>query len=176
MGDTSSNSDSDSNSDSNSSTRSEPDNYQKDPSFKCSTKNIAPSYIKKRLRDGVSKSSSLGSFPVGSSTRPKVRTISTRPKVKTLSRIYRAKFQKPKAKMVTPPRVPSPPPGGALGGAGGAQGGAGVLEEVRQALLTVAGAMHQVGTTARRNNTNFLSDIPYFGIPPESDMKKVLSL
>ena len=122
MGDTSSNSDSDSNSDSNSSTRSEPDNYQRDPSFKCSVKNIAPSDIKKRLRDGVSKSSSLGSFPVGSSTRPKVRTISTRSKVKTLSRIYRAKFQKPKAKMASPPRVGSPPPrvGSPPPGAGGA--------------------------------------------------------
>ena len=172
MGDTSSNSNSDSNSDSNSSSSSEPDDHQRDPSFKCSVKNIAPSDIKKRLRDGVSKSSSLGSFPVGSSTKPKVRSTSTRPKVKTLSRIYRAKFQKPKAKMVTPPRVRSPPPGGNLGGAGGAQGGPGVLEEVRQALLTMAGAMHQVGTTARQNNTNFLSDIPYFGIPPESDRKK----
>ena len=156
MGDTSSDSDSNSNSDSNSSSSSESDNLQRDPSFKCSIKNIVPSNVKKRLRTGLSKSSSLGLFPVGSGARPKVKTI---------SKINLAKFQKPKAKMVTPPRVASPPPGGA-------NGGAGVLEEVKQALLTMAGAMHQVGTTARQNNTNLLSDIPYFGITPESDKKK----
>ena len=76
MGDTSSDSDSDSNSDSNSSSNSEPDDRQRDPSFKCSIKNIVPSNIKKRLRTGLSKSSSLGLFPVGSGTRPKVRTMS----------------------------------------------------------------------------------------------------
>ena len=156
MGDPSSDSDTNSTLSTDSSSSSEPDNLQKDPSYKCNVKDVVPSNVKKRLRSGISKSRSFSLFPVGSGTRPKVKTI---------SKITLAKFQKAKAKMVTPPRAHSPPPGGA-------NGGAGVLEEVKQALLTMAGAMHQVGTTARQNNTNFLSDIPYFGITPESDKKK----
>ena len=48
------------------------------------------------------------------------------------------------------------------------------MADVRQALVDMANAMHQVGTTARQNNTNFLSDIPYFGIPPAQDKRKTI--
>ena len=65
------------------------------------------------------------------------------------------------------------PPLGAVGGPPlGAVGGVGVAADVRQALLGMAHAMHQIGTTARQNNPNFLSDIPYFGIPPAQDKRK----
>ena len=65
--------------------------------------------------------------------------------------------------------------GGAGGGAPlGAVGGAGVAADVRQALLDMAQGMRQIGVTARQNNTNFLSDIPYFGIPPAQDKRKTI--
>ena len=67
-----------------------------------------------------------------------------------------------------PPLGIGPPLG--TGPSGGV--GAGIMADVRQALIDMANAMHQVGTTARQNNTNFLSDIPYFGIPPSQDKKK----
>ena len=68
--------------------------------------------------------------------------------------------------------------GGSTGGGGGppvgAVGGAGVAADVRQALLDMSHAMNQIGVTARQNNTNFLSDIPYFGIPPAQDKQKTI--
>ena len=42
------------------------DNVQKDPTYKCYVKNVSPSAVKKRLRSGQSKASSLSVFPVGS--------------------------------------------------------------------------------------------------------------
>ena len=38
----------------------------------------------------------------------------------------------------------------------------------------MAQGMRQIGVTARQNNTNFLSDIPYFGIPPAQDKRKTI--
>ena len=78
--------------------------------------------------------------------------------------------------MSSPPKAPPPISGPTTGkplGTGPSGGvGAGIMADVRQALIDMADAMHQVGTTAHQNNTYFLSDIPYFGIPPEADKKK----
>ena len=58
------------------SSSSEIDNIQKDPTYKCYVKNVAPSTVKKRLRSGISKSSSLSLFPVGAGAIAKGKTKS----------------------------------------------------------------------------------------------------
>ena len=45
-------------------------------------------------------------------------------------------------------------------------------DDVKQALLEMANSFREIGQTAKQNNTNFLGDIPYFGIPPAQDKRK----
>ena len=123
------NSDSDSETSSSLSTdssSSEIDNIQKDPTYKCYVKNVAPSTVKKRLRTGISKSRSLGIFPVGSGAIPKG---------KTKRKITLPKLQEAVVKMTTPPGSPPPISGPTTGQPLGAgppgSGGVGVLDDVR---------------------------------------------
>ena len=58
------------------SSSSEVDNVQKDPTYKCYVKNVSPSTVKKRLRSGQSKASSLSLFPVGAGAIAKAKTKS----------------------------------------------------------------------------------------------------
>ena len=59
-----------------------------------------------------------------------------------------------------------------MGGGGGVP--VGLADDIRLAMQDMARGMRQIGVTARQNNTNFLSDIPYFGIPPEQDRRKAI--
>ena len=43
-----------------------------------------------------------------------------------------------------------------------------LANEMKSAMKDVSQSMRQVGLTARQNNTNLLSEIPYFGVPPDN--------
>ena len=47
-----------------------------------------------------------------------------------------------------------------------------LVNEMKSAMKDVSISMRQVGLTARQNNTNLLSEIPYFGVPPDTYKNK----
>ena len=47
-----------------------------------------------------------------------------------------------------------------------------IANEIKSAMMDVSQSMRQVGRTARQNNTSFISEIPYFGVPPETYKNK----
>ena len=47
-----------------------------------------------------------------------------------------------------------------------------LANEIKSAMMDVSQSMRQVGRTARQNNTNLLSEIPYFGVPPDTYKNK----
>ena len=47
-----------------------------------------------------------------------------------------------------------------------------MAEELKAAFLDMANSFKEIGQTAKQNNTNFLGDIPFYGIPPSQDKKK----
>ena len=108
------------------SSSSEVDNVQKDPTYKCYVKNVAPSTVKKSLRSGISKSRSFRLFLVGSGAIPKG---------KTKSKFTLSKLQKAVVKMSSPPKTPPPISGPATGqplSTGPSGGvGAGIMADVR---------------------------------------------
>merc|ERR1711895_414346 len=47
-----------------------------------------------------------------------------------------------------------------------------LANEMKSAMIDVSQSMRQVGRTARQNNSNLLSEIPYFGVPPDTYKNK----
>ena len=45
-------------------------------------------------------------------------------------------------------------------------------DELKNALLDIAKSFKQVGKTSKQNSLSFLGDLPYYGVPEDSDPKK----